>query len=214
MGESDGVDLAIAGVRGQVGGKLRAGGVDGGLHVAGGAVDVAVEVELHGDASVAGAGGRRHLVDAGDAGELALERRGDGGGHGFGVGAGKVGADGDGGELDLRERGDREQLVGDAAGEDDREREQERRDGALDEGRGEVDGVDAVSERLALLFWRRRLRAGLRGAVAVAVVVVARRSCVVAGRGASVGLWSPGWGLSKLMECTTSRCRRCVRDAA
>ena len=42
-----------------------------------------------------------HLVDAGDAGELTLERRGDGGGHGLGVGAGERCADGDDGVFDL-----------------------------------------------------------------------------------------------------------------
>ena len=53
------IDLAIGGVRREVRGQLRAGGVDGGLHIARGAVDVAVEVELHGDAGGAGAGAWR-----------------------------------------------------------------------------------------------------------------------------------------------------------
>ena len=41
-----GVDLAVAGVGGQVGGQVAARGVDAGFDVARGAVDVAVEIEL------------------------------------------------------------------------------------------------------------------------------------------------------------------------
>ena len=78
------------GSEGRFVGQLGTGGVDGGLHVAGGAVDVAIEVELHVDAGRAQGGARGHLGDAGDAAELALERGGDGGGHGLGVGAGKA----------------------------------------------------------------------------------------------------------------------------
>ena len=48
--------------------------VDGGLHVAGGAVDVSVEIKLQCDAGGAEPAGRRHLGEAGDCGELLLER--------------------------------------------------------------------------------------------------------------------------------------------
>ena len=40
------IHLAVGGIVGQVGGQIAAGGVDGGLHVARGGIDVAVEIEL------------------------------------------------------------------------------------------------------------------------------------------------------------------------
>ena len=52
------VDLPVGRVAGQVGRQVRARGVDGGFHVAGRAVDVAVEVELDGD----GRGAERTLT--------------------------------------------------------------------------------------------------------------------------------------------------------
>ena len=52
-------------------------GSDGGLHVLRGAVDIAVEVELKRDRGAPQRAGRRHRVDAGNAGELLLERRRD-----------------------------------------------------------------------------------------------------------------------------------------
>src|SRR5262245_59548290 len=47
------IDFAITRLRGQICGQLRTRGVDGGLHVAGGGIDVAVEVELKDHAGVA-----------------------------------------------------------------------------------------------------------------------------------------------------------------
>ena len=47
------------------------------------------EIELHGDVGRAENAGGGHLGDAGDAAELALERRRDGRGHRFGARAGK-----------------------------------------------------------------------------------------------------------------------------
>jgi hypothetical protein len=61
---------------GQIGRQIAARRVDGGLHVARGRVDVAVQVELQGDAGRAQAARRGHLGDRRDAAELALERRG------------------------------------------------------------------------------------------------------------------------------------------
>ena len=49
IGESAGIDLAVGRIAGQVGGQIAAGGVDGGLDVARGGVDVAVQIELQGD---------------------------------------------------------------------------------------------------------------------------------------------------------------------
>ena len=52
------VDLAIGRIAGQVGRQLAAGGVDGGLHVAGGGVDIAVQIELQRDRGRAQRAGR------------------------------------------------------------------------------------------------------------------------------------------------------------
>ena len=71
--------------------QLAAGGGDRGLHVLRGGIDVAVEVELQRDRGRPERAGRGHLRDAGDLGELALERRRDRGGHGVRAGAGKLG---------------------------------------------------------------------------------------------------------------------------
>ena len=49
IGASAGFDFAIGRIAGQVGGQLAARGVDGCLHIAGGGIDVAVEIELQRD---------------------------------------------------------------------------------------------------------------------------------------------------------------------
>ena len=138
------VDFAVGWVAGQVGGQLRACGGDGGLDVACGTVDVAREVELHGDRdrTLLRLGG--HLVDAGDTGELALQRRRDGACHRLRVGSGQTGTDGDDGELDFRQGGCGQELIGNGTGKDDGEREQECGDRAADERRGEVDVTDGL----------------------------------------------------------------------
>ena len=89
IGRVGGVGLAVAGILRQVRRQLAARGVDGGLHVARGGIDVAIEIELESDRGRAERAGRGHLVDAGDASELALERRGNGGGHGSGLAPGR-----------------------------------------------------------------------------------------------------------------------------
>src|SRR5882672_4499115 len=89
--------------------QLPAGGVDRRLDIAGGGIDVATEVELHGDRADAEHARRRHLGDAGNFRELTLEwgrhrRR-----HRDRIGAGKLGRDLDGGEIDLWQGGDRQE---------------------------------------------------------------------------------------------------------
>ena len=69
------IDFAIVGIARQRGGELAAGRVDRGLHIARGAVDVAIEVELQNDVGRAQRAGRSHLGHAGDAAQLPLERR-------------------------------------------------------------------------------------------------------------------------------------------
>ncbi len=166
---------------------MRASGIDGGLHIARGAVDVAIEIELEDDAGGPGAGGRGHLIDAGYAGELALEGRGHGGGHGLGVGTGEGRADGDDGVLDFRERGDGEKCVGDGAGDDDRDGEQEGGDGAPDEGRGEMHGVD-VAGAVGRDVGGRAIAGDVVRTVEAAKLVAVAGAGVVAG-GFVAGLW-------------------------
>ena len=109
------VGFAVARVLRHIRRQLAAGGVDGSLHVAGCGIDVAIEIELEGDVGRAERTGRRHLVDAGDAAELTLERRGNGGGHGFGAGARHSGSDTDDGEINIGQRGDGQNRIRDGS---------------------------------------------------------------------------------------------------
>src|SRR5581483_12396440 len=104
-------DLAVSRFGRQVGREECAGGIDRCLDFAGGAVDVAAEVELEGD--VAGAHGTAggHLGNAGDVGELLFEGCGDGGSHHVGAGAGEAGAHHDGGEVHFGECGHRKERI-------------------------------------------------------------------------------------------------------
>jgi hypothetical protein len=132
------VHLAVGGVAAQARGQVGAGGIDRRLDVARGAVDVAVEPELQGDARLADGADRGHFGDVRDLAEMAFERARDTGRDGVGTGARQRGVDRDGGEVDLRQRRDRQLGVGEEAGERDADREQGRRDGAGDERGGEV----------------------------------------------------------------------------
>ncbi len=132
------IDLAPVGILRQRGGQLAAGGVDGRLHVAGGGVDVAAQVELHGNAATAERARRSHFVQAGDAAELPFERRGDRGGHGFRARAGQPGGDLKGGEFYLGQRRDGQEKIGDAAGQAKRQCEQRSGDRAMNEWRGDA----------------------------------------------------------------------------
>ena len=130
------IDLAIGRRARQVLGQLAGGGVDRGLDVVGGGVDIAVEIELHGDRGRAERARRGHLRDAGNLGDLALERLGDRGGHRLRRGAGQRGADRNGGKVDLRQRRDRQQRIGDEADQQHRRHQQRRRDRPMNERSG------------------------------------------------------------------------------
>jgi len=82
-GRVRGIYFAIAGLAGKIGGKLAAGSVNRGLDVAGGGVDVSIEIELENDAGVPVGARRSHLRDAGNVAEIALERGGNVGSHCF-----------------------------------------------------------------------------------------------------------------------------------
>ena len=122
----------------QVGRQIHRRGVDRRLHVVRGAVDVAVDVELDDDRRVADRGGGGDLGHPGDLPQPAFQRRGDGVGHRFGIGAGPRGEHDDGRDVDARQRGDRQEAVGDDAGQHQADRQQDGGDGTVDEGGGEA----------------------------------------------------------------------------
>src|SRR5206468_3671806 len=115
-------------------------GVDRGLDVASGGVDVAIEIELENDAGRAVGARGRHLCDARNVAEIALEGSGDVGSHGFRACTGKAGAYGDGRKINSGKRSDRQELESDRAGKKNGNGEESRRDGAANERRGEVGG--------------------------------------------------------------------------
>ncbi len=106
------IDLAVVGIVGQIRRQIVASRVDGGLHVTRRGIDVAVQIELHGDAGRSQLAHRGHLVDAGDAAELPLQRSGYGRRHSLRTGAGQRSGYADNREVDLRQRGDRQLRVG------------------------------------------------------------------------------------------------------
>ncbi len=128
----------IARILPQARGQIGAGRVDGGLDVARGAVDVAVETELQGDARVAERTLRGHLGQVGDLAEMALQGRGDVAGHVVGARARHVGLNEDRREIDLRQRRDRQLPERQQPRERDADRQQDRRDRPPDEQGGEA----------------------------------------------------------------------------
>ena len=132
------IHLAISRRTRQILRQLPAGGVDRRLDIGRGRVDVAVEVELDGDGGRAERARRRHLRDAGDLRELRLERLGDRGGHGVGTGAGELGGNLNGGEIDLRQRRDRQSRISDDADEQDADHQQRGGDGMPNERLGDA----------------------------------------------------------------------------
>ena len=111
------IDLSIGRLARQCRRQLAGGGVDGGLHVARGGVDIAVQVELQNDAGGAEIAGRSQFRQVGDTAELALERSRHRRGHRLGTRAGQRRLDLYRGELDLRQWRDRQQPERDHAGE-------------------------------------------------------------------------------------------------
>src|SRR5262249_17246140 len=123
------VHLAVIGIAREVGGEIAPGRGDGRLHIASGCVDVAVEVELEGDAARSeGAGGSHLGGGGGDAPELTVEGRSDGRRHRLGARARETSAYGDGREIDLRQRGYGKNAECDGPGERYRDGQQRRGD--------------------------------------------------------------------------------------
>ena len=133
-----GIDLGEGGRRGHALGQQAGGLGDGGLHVHGGAIELAGEIEFEGDLGVAERVRTGHRIQAGDGGELVFERRGHGGGHGFGAGAGQGGGHQQGGKVDVGEVADPQLAVGHAAEQRDGSHQQAGGDGPLNKGLGNI----------------------------------------------------------------------------
>ncbi|CRW86776.1 hypothetical protein PAERUG_P64_East_of_England_6_01_14_01311 [Pseudomonas aeruginosa] len=133
-----GVGLAVAGIVRHTAGQQAHRAVDRRLHLAGGAVDVLLQVEHehHGGRAQRTAGG--HLADPGDPSQRALQRRGHRRGHGFRAGARQAGADHDGRKIDVGQRRHRQQAERQGAGQQQRQGQQRGGDRAADEGRGQT----------------------------------------------------------------------------
>ena len=115
IGRIRGIHLAVGGRSGQVLRQLSARRIDAGLHVLGRGIDVAIQVELQGDVALTREIGRGHLRQAGDLGELVLERSRHRGRHGLGTRARQLCRDLDGREVHLRQRCHRQQRIHHAA---------------------------------------------------------------------------------------------------
>ena len=102
-----GIDLSIGRLARQSCRQLPGRGVDGGLRVARGGVDIAIQVELQNDAGGAEVAGRGQFGQTGDAAELALERSRHRRRHRFRTRTRQRRLHLDGRELDLRQRRNR-----------------------------------------------------------------------------------------------------------
>jgi hypothetical protein len=129
-----GIHLGIDRRIGKIARQRRSGGVDGGLHVLAGGVDVAGKVELQCDLAHPIRTRRRHARQRGDLAELALQRRGDERRDRLGVGARKLGRHLDGRKVHLGQRRNGQQPVAEDAAEHHRDAEQRRGDRPDDEG--------------------------------------------------------------------------------
>ena len=135
------IDLGVDRRRRQVGGQQIAGRVDRRLHLLLGDVDGEIEPEAQRDERGAAGARRHHLREVGHLPELPLQRRGDRGGHHLRARAGIEGLHLDGRIIDLRQRRQRQEFVGDDADQQDREHQQRCRDRPLDEQARRVHGA-------------------------------------------------------------------------
>ena len=145
-GRVGGIDLSIGRRTRQVFRQLSGGGVDRGLDIVGGGVDVAVEIELDGDRGRAKRTRRRHLGDARNLRDLAFERLRDRCGHGVRRCSGQLSRDGDGRKIDLRQRRDGQRRKRDQADQQNGDHNQRRRDRTTDERSGDATVHSASSQ--------------------------------------------------------------------
>ena len=106
------IELAVVGAGGEIRRQIGDRRVDCRLYVTRGAVDVAVDVELHDNGGIADRAGGGDLGDAGDLPEPAFQRCGDRVRHGLGICARARGEHHDGRNIDAWQRGDREEAIG------------------------------------------------------------------------------------------------------
>src|SRR4029079_4978377 len=111
------------------------------LHVLRRRVDVAVQFELQRHRGCAQRARRGHLRDAGDLAELACERLGDGGRHGFRACAGQGRRNADGRKVHLRQGRHRQQSERHEPAERDCHHQQRRGDRPVTEGCGNIHGA-------------------------------------------------------------------------
>nr|GEY79798.1 hypothetical protein [Tanacetum cinerariifolium] len=107
------------------------------LYFPGGAIDVAVHVELQNDPRRALARAAAHGVDPGNHAQGTLQRRRYAGRHDLRACTRQRGADHNDGEIHVRQRRHRQQAKAHAAQQHDRQAQQHGCHGALDEGAGE-----------------------------------------------------------------------------
>ncbi len=143
-GRVGGVDLAVDGRIGQIGGQKAVGRVDGRLHLLLGHVDVFVQVELQGDDGAAAGADRGHLLKPRHLAELAFQRRGDGGSHHLRSAAGVKGEHLDDGVVHLRQGGDRQLLIAHKAGQQNGRHQQRGGYRAQNEGPGRTQAHRCV----------------------------------------------------------------------
>ena len=133
-----GINLLVGRRGGHVRGQSPGGLADGRLHVLGGAVQTAAQVELEGDLGEPQGVGGTHGVQAGDGGELALQGGGHRRGHGLGGGPGEVGGYRDGGKIDVGQIAHRQIAIAHGPEQQDRQHDQGGHDRPADEELGEV----------------------------------------------------------------------------
>ncbi len=159
------IDLVVDRRRRQVRGQEASRCVDRRLHLLLRNVEGQAEVELQRDDRRSAGAGRRHLLEPRHLPELALERRGNRRGHHVRAGARVKAHDLDRRVIDLRQRGNRQDAVGEDAREQDRDHQQRGRHRPQDERAGRTH---RRVRRLQPPLLERRVGspAPLRGAVA------------------------------------------------
>ena len=136
-----GVVLAECRHVGEITRQIGGGRIQRRLHVAGGAIDVARQIELHGDAGRALRAHRGELGDAGDFAQPLLDRRRDRRRHGLRIGARAARLHAHGGEVDRRQAGNGQLEVGGGPQQEQTGRQQRRSDRSQDEGGGDAHGA-------------------------------------------------------------------------
>ena len=132
------IDLGVDRRHRQIARQQIVGRIDRRLHFLLGDVEAEIETELQRDDRGAGRARRRHLVEAGHLAELPLQGSGHRRRHHFRAGARIEGLHLDRRIVDLRQGRERQERVGDDAGQQDRHHEQRRGDRTQNEGLGDV----------------------------------------------------------------------------